>query len=95
MFPGLYLQDSLQNTPETYPIGTAVTLSTNTTKFKGYVLGVPSHNPDNNDPLYTINIIDGDTTKVPASAMPHMIDTKTTTLALTLPSWLQHDSKVR
>ncbi len=94
MFSGLYLQDSLQNTPESYPIGTAVTLRTNTTTSKGYVLGIPSHNPADDDPLYTIKIINGDTTTVPASAMPHLIDTKATTLALTLPSWLQHDSKV-
>ena len=95
MFSGLYSTDSAQNIPENYPIGTSVTITTNTDKSKGYVLAVPSHSISDDDPMYTIKLLDGGTTTVPASAMPHIINKSTDQIRINLPSWIQHDSKVR
>ncbi len=52
MFSGLYSTDSNQNIPENYPIGSSVTITTNTHKSKGYVLAVPSSTISDEDPLY-------------------------------------------
>ena len=95
MFSGLYSTDSTQNIPENYPIGTLVMITTNTDKSKGYVLAVPSTTISENDPLYTIKLISGGTTTVPASVMPHIVNKSTDQIQLILPSWIQHDSKVR
>ena len=47
------------------------------------------------DPLYTIQLIDGSTSMVPAFAMENIIDQSADSVQMTLPSWLQHDAKVR
>ena len=97
MFTGLYSIDSKQNVPEPYPIGTAVSIASNTGPSKGYIFAIPSNTSPNidEDPLYTIKLLDGNTTSVPASAMEHFIDKTSTSIQITLPSWLRHDAKVR
>ena len=52
----------------------------------GYVIAVPASSTDTPDPIYTIKLLSGDTTSVPTS---------TSNLQIHLPSWLQHDAKVR
>ena len=95
MFSGLYSIDSKQKIPEYFPIGTSVSIPSNTTTSKGYVLAVPNRiNNSTDDPLYTIQLTDGRTTTVPESAMPHILDKSTSSIQITLPPWMRHDSKV-
>ena len=97
MFCNLYSVDSRQNTPEHYPIGTAVSIPSNTGHTAGYVLSVPaSESPhDDSDPNYTIQLLTGGTTFVPSSAMEAIIDRTKDTATISLPSWIQNDHKVR
>ena len=75
MFCNLYLLNSRQNTPEHYPIGTAVMVPSNTGWTNGYVLAVPApSNPstcNDDDPTYTIQLLNGGTTVVPSLAREH------------------------
>ena len=98
MFSGLYSLDAKQNVPEYYPIGTAVIVPSNTGNSKGYVIAVPDNQSSKNlhsDPCYTIQLLTGTTTMVPASAMEDVIDRSSDTVQINLPSWLRHDAKVR
>ena len=97
MFTGLYSIDSKQNIPEHFPIGTAVSISSTTNPSHGYVVAVPIINSHdhNTDPTYTIQLLNGDTTMVPASVLHHFIDTTNDKIKISLPSWLRHDAKVR
>ena len=95
MFSGLYSIDSKQQIPEYFPIGTSVSIPSNTTTSKGYVLAVPNRiDNSTDDPLYTIQLTDGRTTTVSESAMPHILDKSTSSIQITLPPWMYHDSKV-
>ena len=77
MFSGLYSLDAKQNTPEHYPIGTAVKVPSNTGTIQGYVLSLPSK-PDNStlhtDYPYTIQLVNKNTTSVPLSEMESIVD---------------------
>ena len=97
MFCNLYSVDSRQNTPEHYPIGTAVSIPSNTGHTAGYVLSVPASDSlkDDPDPNYTIQLLKGGTTVVPSSAMDAIIDRTKDTATISLPSWIQNDHKVR
>ena len=87
MFSGLYSIDSKQQIPEYFPIGTSVKIPSNTSTSKGYILAVPNFATDcTDDPLYTIQLINGGTTTVPESAMPHILNTSTNTVTISLPS---------
>ncbi len=80
-----------------YHIGTAVTIPSNTGTSKGYVLAVPVNQSSTNlhaDPRYTIQLLNGNTTTVPASAMEAVINRLPDPIQITLPSWLRHDAKV-
>ena len=93
---GLFSMDSQQNVPEPYPIGTAVTISAPEGQSPGYILAVPSAKSTPGDPPYTIQLISGYTTSVPLSVMEKLFtDQSSPPAQLTLPSWLQHDAKVR
>ena len=88
--------DSNQNVPEPYPIVTTVITSGPTGSSTGYVLAVPSAQSASNDPLYTIQLISGETTSVTLSVMDKLVTDQSSHQAkLTLPSWIQHDAKVR
>ena len=95
MFSGLYSTDSTQNLPEFFPIGTSVTITSNTTKTQGYVLAVPTNTTDDEDPLYTIQLLEGGTTTVPSSAMSHIVNKQSQDIKITLPPWIHDDARVR
>ncbi len=94
IFSGLYSTDSEQIISESYPIGTSITVVTNTHRSKGYVLPVPSHSSNDDDPMYTIQLLNGGTTTVPASAMSRIINKATYNIKLILPSWIRHEANV-
>ena len=53
MFSGLYSIDSKHKISEYFPIGTSVTITSNTSKSKGYVLAVPNRSDNSTTyPLY-------------------------------------------
>ena len=89
MFCNLYSLDSRQNTPEHYPIGTAVTVPSNTSRTNRYVLAIPApSNPstcNDNDPTYTTQLLIGGTTMVPSLAMEHVIDHSKDVATISLP----------
>ena len=95
MFSGLYSTDSRQNVPEPFPIGTAVTIPTNTNNAPGYVLAVPSNTNPNMDSMYTIQLLNGTTTTIPESAMSNIVNKQSPDIQITLPPWFKHDAKVR
>ena len=95
IFSGLYSIDSQQNIPENFPIGTSVVIPSNTTQSPGYVISVPLATQDDHDPMYTIQLLNGSTTTVPASAMPEIVNKKSTDVTITLLPCITHDSKVR
>ena len=82
-------QDFIQLTPN------KIHQPSNTSKSQGYVLTVPSNNDPTLDPLYTICLLDGETTTAPASAMPTIINKDCSNLKINLLPWIQHDSKVQ
>ncbi len=89
MFSGLYSNDMKQNSPEHYPIGTAVQIPSNTGSLHGYILAVPTTSTSSTidtDPLYTIQYLKGGTTTVPASAMDSYINRSPDPIQITLPS---------
>ena len=95
MFLGLYLVDTKQYSQEHYPIGTAVTIPTNSGSLHGYVLAVPNPPPSStihSDPIYTIQYLNSGTTIVPALVMESFINQSPYPIQITLPSWLIHDS---
>ena len=97
IFSDLYSVDHKQNSPEHYPIGTAIIIPSNTGKSYGYVLVLPttpSSSTLHSDPLYMIQLLDSSTTTVPASAMDTFINRSLDPIQVTLPSWLSHDAKV-
>ena len=95
MFSGLYSLDSNQNVPEDFPIGIVVTVPSNTHNSPRYVLAVPTTNHKDTDPMYTIQLLDGKTTTVPASIMPNIVNQTAPDLKITMPPWIHHDSKIR
>lgn len=99
MFCNIYSTDSRQNTPEHYPIGMAVPVPSKTGHTKGYVLTVPALSNTLSslefDPAYTIRLLNGRTTMIPLSAMEKVTDHSKDTATISLPTWLQNDSKVR
>ena len=99
MFSGLYLIDSRQNTAEHYPIGTSVTIPSDTGPTEGYVLAVPRtsqpHDSLHSDPMYTVQLVTGATTLIPSSAMDKIVRSRSPKASLTLPSWIHDSAKVR
>ena len=49
----------------------------------------------NSDPNYTIQLLNGNTTTVPLSIMDKLIDTKTDSIHIQMPSWIQHQGTER
>ena len=95
IYSGLLSLDSTQNLPEPYPIGTAVSVPGADKPSPGYVISVPSFAPNTSDPPYTIQLVSGGTTSIPLSIMDTITSEPSNTSALRLPSWIQHDAKVR
>ena len=93
MFVGLYSEDCEKLIKEDFPIGTAVSIPSNTGSKLGFVSAVPAITSIN-DPLYTISLTDGTTTTVPRSLMSQFVDTKRTSVDITLPTWIQNNAKV-
>ena len=94
IFSGLYSLDCNQNVPEPYPLGTAVQIPSPTGPTPGYVLAVPSNN-STEETFYTIQLLSGQTTTVPSSAMSKLVDPHKTTVNVTLPPWIHSDAKVQ
>lgn len=86
IFSGVLSLDSTQNIPEPYPIGTAVIMPSPQGSSKGYVLAVPSTQPATFNPVYTIQLVPGDTTLVPLSIMDTNVQDSSTVTKLYLPS---------
>ena len=95
MFSGLYSNDSRQKLPEPYPIGTAVTIPSNTTKPPCYLLAVPSNTDPNIDSMYTIQLLGDKTTTVPEPSIPSLVSRQSPDIQIRLPPWLTHGAKVR